>query len=414
MMTTSGWTGGQYSVFRFVFGAYLCAHFLSLLPWGPELFSGHGMLPDASASPLAFLFPNVLTLFDPPAFVTALLVLAAGASILFAIGFHDRSAAVLLWYIWACLLGRNPFISNPGIPYVGWLLLAHTLLPGAPYGLVAAQARPDPGVRWRMPPLLFAAAWILMALGYTYSGATKLVSPSWLDGTAIAHIFENPLARPGAVREAILALPDALLRLGTWATLAFELLFAPLVLSRRFRPWMWMLGLAMHVGLIALIDFADLSLGMVMLHLFTFDPAWVPPVRARAPETVFYDGQCGLCHRAVRFLIAEDDTPGGAFRFAPLGGETFQASILNPSVLPDSLVLLSDDGRILVRSRAVLHAGRRLGGLWRVLAWLGGLLPTTLLDYGYKAVAAVRYRFPAPPQDACPVAAPDLRSRLLA
>jgi hypothetical protein len=31
------------------------------------------------------------------------------------------------------------------------------------------------------------------------------------------------------------------------------------------------LGLAMHVGLIVLIDFADLSLGMVMLHLFTFD-----------------------------------------------------------------------------------------------------------------------------------------------
>jgi predicted DCC family thiol-disulfide oxidoreductase YuxK len=410
---TNGWTGGQYSVFRFVFGAYLCVHFLSLAPWGPELFSNQGMLPDASASPLAFLFPNVLTLFDSPAFATAFLLLGAAASILFMIGFHDRAAAVLLWYVWACLVGRNPLISNPGIPYVGWLLLAHVLLPGAPYGSVAARGRPDPGGTWRMPSLLFAAAWILMALGYTYSGATKLASPSWLDGTAIAQILENPLARPGGVRDAILALPDSVLRLATWATLTFELLFAPLAFSRRLRPWMWLLGLSMHVGLIALIDFADLSLGMLMLHLFTFDPAWIPPERARTPETLFYDGQCGLCHGAVRFLISEDRTPGGAFRFAPLGGDIFRAAIPDPSALPDSLVLLSDDGRTLTKSRAVLHAGRRLGGVWGVMAWLGGLLPTALLDYGYDALARVRYRLFSRPQDACPIAAHDLRSRLL-
>lgn len=96
-----------------------------------------------------------------------------------------------------------------------------------------------------------------------------------MDGTAVAHVLENPLARPGALREAILDLPGGVLRLGTWATLTLELLFAPLALARRLRPWIWMLALGLHVGLIVLIDFADLSMGMVMLHLFTFDPAWV-------------------------------------------------------------------------------------------------------------------------------------------
>jgi predicted DCC family thiol-disulfide oxidoreductase YuxK len=411
---TNGWTGGQYSVFRVVFGAYLCVHFLSLAPWGPELFSDRGMLPDASASPLAFAFPNVLTVFDSPAFVTSLLLLAAGASVLFAVGWYDRAAAVLLWYVWACLLGRNPLILNPGIPYVGWLLLAHAILPGAPYGSVAARRRPDPGGTWRMPALLFAGAWILMAMGYTYSGVTKLVSPSWLDGTAVARVLENPLARPGPLRAAILSLPDGLLRLGTWATLALELLFAPLALSRRLRPWIWTIALAMHVGLIALIDFADLSLGMVMLHLFTFDPAWVPAVKARTTETLFYDGGCGLCHNAVRFLLAEDRAPGGAFRFAPLGGETFQATVSRPADLPDSLVLVTDDGRILTRSRAVLHLGRRLGGLWRMMAGLVGLLPIALLDRAYDAVAHVRHRLFARPEEACPIAPRELRSRLLA
>jgi predicted DCC family thiol-disulfide oxidoreductase YuxK len=411
---TNGWTGGQYSVFRIVFGAYLCVHFLSLAPWGPELFSSHGMLPDASSSPLAFAFPNVLTAFDAPAFVTAVLLLAAGASVLFAAGWYDRAAAVLIWYVWACLLGRNPLILNPGIPYVGWLLLAHAILPGAPYGSVAARGRPDPGGTWRMPAMIFAGAWILLSVGYTYSGVTKLVSPSWLDGTAVVHVLENPLARPGPLRAAILSLPDGVLRLATWAALALELFFAPMALSRRLRPWIWTMALAMHLGLIALIDFADLSLGMVMLHLFTFDPGWVPALKARTTETLFYDGGCGLCHRAVRFLLAEDRTAGGSFRFAPLGGPTFQATIAAPADLPDSLVLLTDDGRILTQSRAALHIGHRLGGLWRVLAGLVGLLPIPLLDRAYDAVAHVRHRLFARPAEACPIAPRELRSRLLA
>jgi hypothetical protein len=29
------------------------------------------------------------------------------------------------------------------------------------------------------------------------------------------------------------------------------------------------------LALVVLIDFADLGLGMVMLHAFTFDPAWI-------------------------------------------------------------------------------------------------------------------------------------------
>src|SRR5262245_33788131 len=210
-----------------------------------------------------------------------------------------------------------------------------------------------------MPRLIFTGAWILMALGYTYSGATKLVSPSWVDGSAFAHVLLHPLARPGLLRDTVLALPDGLLRIAIWGALGLELLFAPLVLSRRLRPWIWTLGLAMHLGLIALIDFVDLSLGMVMLHLFTFDPAWIPPVTARVLETLFYDGQCGLCHRAVRFLLAEDCASGGVFRFASLGGETFRAALSELSGLSDSLVLLTEDGRTLTRSRAVFHAGRQ-------------------------------------------------------
>jgi predicted DCC family thiol-disulfide oxidoreductase YuxK len=417
----NGWTGGQYSLVRAIFGVYLFIHFAQLTPWASELFSRSGVLADGSASPLLHLFPNVLALWDGPVFVTALVAVAAGLSVVFAAGWHERAASVALWYVWACLHGRMPLIANPGLPYVGWMLLAHAFLPAAPYGSWAARGRVDPGNNWRMRDDIFLVAWILMAVGYTYSGCTKFVSPSWLDGTALARVMENPLARPGPARDLFLALPTGLVRLMTWGALLAEVSFAPLALVRRLRPWIWCMMLAMHVGLMALIDFADLSMGMVMLHLFTFDPAWVRPRMAavtgsprpaRTTGTIFYDGHCGLCHRAVRFVLAED-AAGGAFRFAPLDSDAFRSAVPEGvrAGLPDSLVVLTEDGRFLTRSVAVRHILARLGGLWRVLAIVSGVLPVRVLDRAYDAVAAVRRRLFAAPSESCPVIPKHLRER---
>ncbi|HEY7328273.1 MAG TPA: DCC1-like thiol-disulfide oxidoreductase family protein [Gemmataceae bacterium] len=407
----NGWTGGQYSIFRVVFAVYLLVHFLQLLPWGAELFSNRGVLPDGSASPLLHLIPNVLALDDSPGMVTALLILGSLLSVLFGLGLYDRAAALGLWYIWACLFGRNPLISNPSIPFVGWMLLAHLFLPPAPYGSLAARGRVDPGGGWRMPPAIFAAAWIVLALAYTYSGYTKLVSPSWRDGTALARVLDNPLARPGWLRETLLSLPAWLLYGATWASLGLELSFAPLVLLRRLRPWLWGAMLLMHLSLIALIDFADLSLGMVMIHLFTFDPGLIHPVGA-GTERLFYDGHCGLCQRSVRLILAEDAT-GSAFRFAPLQGETFQALIppKEREALPLSMVVQTEKGVLLTRSSGVLHILWRLGGVWRLLAGLLVLLPASLRDRLYDGVARIRHRLFAQPDELCPLMPPSLRER---
>jgi predicted DCC family thiol-disulfide oxidoreductase YuxK len=387
-------------------------HFVQLVPWGAEVFSDRGVLSDSAASPIIHLFPNVLALWDSPAFVTALLVSAAALCVLFAIGFGDRIGAVAIWYIWACLFGRNPLIANPSLPFVGWMLLAHAFLPRSPYGSWSARGRPDPGNGWSMPPMFFAAAWIVMAVGYSYSGYTKLISPSWVDGTAMERVLSNPLARPGILRDALLGLASGVLHVATWGALALELFFAPLALFRRLRPWLWCSMLVMHLSLMLLIDFADLSLGMIMLHLFTFDPAWVRPVHGDEPAVVFYDGHCGLCHRFVRFALAEDRT-GEIFRFAPLGGEAFLKSVPDGqrANLPDSIVLRATDRGLLTRSAAVMHIFRSLGGVWRVIAWVLALIPATLRDGLYDGVAGIRYRLFARPAEACPIVPPHLRAR---
>lgn len=133
---------------------------------------------------------------------------------------------------------------------------------------------------------------------------------------------------------------------------------------------------------------------------------------AESPERIFYDGSCGLCHHAVRFLL-DRDPDGSRFRFAPLGGESFEREIPEAErrKLPDSLVLQRRDGVLLLRSDAALHAMRRLGAGWAWLAALGRLVPRFLRDPVYDLVARYRLRLFARPDGTCPILPPPLRAR---
>jgi predicted DCC family thiol-disulfide oxidoreductase YuxK len=156
----------------------------------------------------------------------------------------------------------------------------------------------------------------------------------------------------------------------------------------------------------------DLQFGRVLLLLFIFDPAWIAPKPAARTERIFYDGHCGLCHRAVRFVLAEDRA-GDAFRFAPLAGDAFRAAVPEGARagLPDSIVLRRADGGLLTRSAAVLYIGARLGGAWRILAAVTWIIPRPLRDLAYDGVARVRYRLFGRPAEVCPIIPPALRGR---
>jgi hypothetical protein len=168
-------------------------------------------------------------------------------------------------------------ISNPSIAYVGLLLVLTTLVPATePRRLLGRKAEES---EFYFPAGVFYAAWVLMAVGYTFSGALKLMSPSWLDGTAFWHVVNNPLARDWWLRDVVLSLPMWTFRGLTWGALALEVLFLPLALWRVTRPVAWLSMVGMHVGIIGLVSFADLSAGMLMLHVFTFDPRWVEMAR---------------------------------------------------------------------------------------------------------------------------------------
>lgn len=112
-------------------------------------------------------------------------------------------------------------------------------------------------------------------------------------------------------------------------------------------------------------------------------------------------------------FVLKYDRSGRAFRFAPLQGETFAARVAAERRvgLPDSVVVLTGDGSLLVRSAAFLHVLRRLGGGWAVLASVLGVIPRVLWDFVYDLVARVRYRVFGRQGDVCPIVPVELRAR---
>jgi predicted DCC family thiol-disulfide oxidoreductase YuxK len=141
--------------------------------------------------------------------------------------------------------------------------------------------------------------------------------------------------------------------------------------------------------------------------------AIAPLGRALPPRLVLFDGVCGFCDAAIRWLLAHD--PAGRLAFAPLQGETAAALRARHPEIPkelESLVLVETEAgssRVYLRSEAVFRIFAQLAGPWRWLAWLRWL-PRGLSDFFYRNFASRRYRWFGQLAE-CPVPEPSVRAR---
>ena len=114
---------------------------------------------------------------------------------------------------------------------------------------------------------------------------------------------------------------------------------------------------------------------------------------------MFVDGHCLLCQRAAQWVVDHDRR--GRVALAALQGET--ARRLLPAALcgsgdgsgapPGSLVWRTGDGRVALRSEAVLAVAAAIGGWYGVAARVLRLVPRPLRDAGYRLVARHRHRW---------------------
>lgn len=126
---------------------------------------------------------------------------------------------------------------------------------------------------------------------------------------------------------------------------------------------------------------------------------------------VAYDGNCGLCHGFVRFLLRHDRA--GHIRFAAsdsnAGRKIFADSGQDPTD-PAAMVTLVGD-RPATGADAAIVALLALGGIWRI-ATLLRLVPRGLRDAVYRHVAARRIAWFGT-ANGCPAPQPEWAGRFL-
>jgi len=388
------WTGGQYSLVRALLGMGLAAWFAAVAAGAWR--TGAGATPAAPGAG-----------GGAGAAAVGLALTGVVAALLFAAGAGDRASAVTVIAAATLLTAARLAAPGAGGLAIAGVLLAHLATPPAPYGSWAARGRPDPSVEWTPGRGWWHAVWIVLAGAQVVAASRAFAGPR-TDGVDTGRVIAGALA---------IALPIAALipRSRAGVFVGAGLLQAARLIGAGAGG---VAGLLLVGGSAATIPdpatpcAATEAAAFLVALLFGFDPAWVPRRRGATPATLFYDGACGLCHRAVRFVVAEDPR-GEAFRFAPL-----QAGLLQQRLdeaqrrdLPDSLVVLTGDGRILTRSAAVRFILGALGGWWTIAARLGGLVPRAAGDALYDVVARGRRRWFAAPAAMCPVASPSLRQR---
>ncbi|MBE7439237.1 MAG: hypothetical protein HS115_12335 [Spirochaetales bacterium] len=238
--------GQVFVLFRIALGLYVSYYFLSLLPYVSELI----------AQPL-FL-------------VRFALAFLGATGILFAFGFWRRSAALLLWLGWIWATTRILWLHIPSDGYIGWLLLACVFIPGGESWTGSGN--------WTLPRPFFLAAWYLSGLSYTLSGLTKLESPLWQNGEALAIVLAGPIARDSG--KWLLDL-GPLLRILSYVSLALEILAGPLAFLRLGRKIAWISLTLFHTGILVFLNVGSVSLAMLVLQLYLFDSDWLASLRLR-------------------------------------------------------------------------------------------------------------------------------------
>ncbi|KNC48202.1 uncharacterized protein AMSG_04431 [Thecamonas trahens ATCC 50062] len=402
----AGWTGGQFSVVRAAVGLHLLALACVVASGGSQ---------EASNSAPSGLLAALVS----PGLV-ALLLAAAAVGVVVGVATRPLAVAsgcVLAW--WADRRATAAVFPWPpaqaaGLPPLMPTLAALAALAaarGAPYGSWPARVRVDPRGDFSVAPASTVLAWAVVVMAY--ANGLLAIAAAWPGGDTPLGLraLGSPLG--GLFLAGVAALAAPVTRAAIWhASFVAQIAAAALAAS----------GIDGSTSLSGL----GASLGLAILHLVAFEPQWVPacacaPVApgSTARDRVLYDGDCGLCHRFLRLVMAEAQRSTLPFVFTPLQSPLCKRLVLDSGLydeakagpLPDSVLVVTADGRLLMKSAAAFYVMQRLGGMWRVIGELGMLLPQNLRDFGYESVASVRHMlFAKPKTGACPLLPKPYRS----
>ena len=127
-------------------------------------------------------------------------------------------------------------------------------------------------------------------------------------------------------------------------------------------------------------------------------------------HTLFYDGNCGLCHKSVSFVLKRDKN--AAFSFSPIGSNYFNTQFTESEIenFPDSIIVKNSHG-IFLESDAVKEIFKELSGIWKIAWFFLAIIPRFLRNFGYRFIAGIRRSIFKDPNTNCPIIPPELKQR---
>lgn len=117
---------------------------------------------------------------------------------------------------------------------------------------------------------------------------------------------------------------------------------------------------------------------------------------SEAKAIVLYDGVCGLCNRAVQFLLKKDrhDRLQFASLQSDVAARVLQRHGMDPKSL-DTVYAVLDYGKpnetLLAKGDAFLFFAKVIGGIWSV-ARVGRIIPRPIRNWLYDFIARHRYQ----------------------
>jgi hypothetical protein len=221
--------------------------------------------PDGAWSPLPHLGGEGAAL--------AVCGLLAVTSLATMVGLRTRLSSSVAVVCLIALQRGNTTVLNSGDLLLRLVGIAVVLSPcGLLWSLDAARDRRRGRVRaLDRAPFGMRLLQLELALGYLLSAWTKARGTTWLDGTAVARALRIEDLQRFVAPEWLFE-QSSVLRVLTWATLAFEATFCVLVWPRRLRMWVLGAGVALHLTIDLFLDIGFFSLAILVAYL-AFLPA---------------------------------------------------------------------------------------------------------------------------------------------
>ena len=119
---------------------------------------------------------------------------------------------------------------------------------------------------------------------------------------------------------------------------------------------------------------------------------------------IYYDGECGLCHMAVKFILKVDSK--NKFYFSPLSN--FDNKLKNI----DSIILKSGD-KVFYESQAIIMVFENIDNNWNYLAKVLKIFPINVLDIAYRWVSRNRTKISLKEVSSCPIVPSYYRKRFI-